>query len=211
MSVPVLPPLPASVYEPSDDSFLFLDVLEDQRSFLTLFFAHRSAALVTLELGGGSGVLSAALLSHISGAFHLVIDINPEACATCQATMVLNQVAPRSQIIQGDLAACVQPGTIDVLLFNPPYVPTDDDELSRADDVAAAWAGGHLGRRVLDRLLAEQLDALMTDKAVVYILAVEDNRPQEIMAQLRAMRFRCDIVMQRKARNERLLVIRAQR
>jgi release factor glutamine methyltransferase len=48
-------------------------------------------------------------------------------------------------------------------IFNPPYVPTPDDEVSKPG-IAQAWAGGHQGRVVMDRLLKEvgDISPLMT-------------------------------------------------
>ncbi len=38
----------------------------------------------------------------------------------------------------------------DVILFNPPYVPTSSMEFNEAaSSISAAWAGGILGREVI--------------------------------------------------------------
>jgi hypothetical protein len=45
---------------------------------------------------------------------------------------------------------------IDVILFNPPYVPTDEDEAQEAQSlqgIAGAWAGGLYGMRLTNVLL----------------------------------------------------------
>jgi len=219
-ALPALPDdLPASVYCPSEDSFLFVDVIDRLASdFLPSFF-RPGLPVVSVEIGGGSGVLSACWLvrcaqQQLPLGFHIIVDINPEACITCQAAMRLNGFSSRCDVVQGNLAdsfaSLRSSGPFEFLIFNPPYVPTDDAELEEADLTAAAWAGGRAGRRVLDQLLS-QLDKLMAKRSVVLILAVEENRPQEICNILSSMNFECEIVGRKKARNERLCVIRGKR
>jgi len=63
-SLPKLGHLPRStfeeVYEPSDDTYLMVDVLEAEREQLKAL-----APSICLEIGGGSGCLSAALASRL--------------------------------------------------------------------------------------------------------------------------------------------------
>ncbi len=43
-------------------------------------------------------------------------------------------------------------GKVDILLFNPPYVPTESDEVC-GNGIEASWAGGVDGREVIDRFI----------------------------------------------------------
>jgi methylase of polypeptide subunit release factors len=69
---------------------------------------------------------------------------------------------------------------IDVLIFNPPYVPTEEEEVLLAQargEIAGAWAGGHDGMAVTNRLL-EELDVsyvTVTEKRYELELGILDR------------------------------------
>lgn len=47
---------------------------------------------------------------------------------------------------------------VDILVFNPPYVPTCDEEMDAAQrdvGIAGSWAGGADGMQVTDALLRQ--------------------------------------------------------
>jgi len=69
-------------------------------------------------------------------------------------------------------------GLVDVLIFNPPYVPTPSEEV-RGRGIEAAWAGGRHGREVIDRFLP-QIPKLLSPSGICYLLLVQDNKPMEI-------------------------------
>jgi hypothetical protein len=100
----------------------------------------------------------ATLLPQGSALF-LATDTNPAASKCTRATAQLNNkpIEP----VQTDLVECLIEriaGKTDIILFNPPYVPTDDEEFeevvsTQSGTVAASWAGGAEGRQVTDRVL----------------------------------------------------------
>lgn len=68
---------------------------------------------------------------------------------------------------------------MDLLVFNPPYVPTYDEEAYDAQSGAAissSWAGGKDGMRVTDILL-DQLDV-----RVVSLLRLLEHRLTSVLA-----------------------------
>ena len=112
-----------------------------------------------------------------------------------------------------DLASCFEArmaGSVDVLVFNPPYVVTDSEELHRAvrdRDIAAAWAGGIDGTEVLNRLIP-RLPKLLSPKCAFYLVTIAENKPTEISKRLLAMGFIPKIILTTVAAEEKLIIIR---
>jgi len=160
----------ANVYEPSDDTYLLLDALAADLAVLR-------AALpgVVLELGSGSGCVITGLAQILArggvpaaSAALVATDLDASANAATAATAAANSVP--LEVVRADLLGAVRPGAVDVLLFNPPYVPTSEEEAAGGQaerDISAAWAGGPDGRVVVDRLLPD-LGRLLSARGVRY-------------------------------------------
>jgi release factor glutamine methyltransferase len=96
-----------------------------------------------LEIGTGSGIIAAGL-QEIPGTCIVATDINPHASLCAREAGI--------DVIRTDLFAAVR-GTFDLVLFNPPYLPTLPEE--RIDDwLEHALDGGASGRVVIERFAA---------------------------------------------------------
>lgn len=98
---------------------------------------------------------------------------------------------------------------IDILLFNPPYVVTEGEELG-SKELMAAWAGGKNGREVMDRLFP-YVDSLISDNGVFYLVCIKQNQIEEIGEIFKKMGFDMVIVLNRKAGIENLYILRFKR
>jgi release factor glutamine methyltransferase len=137
------------VYQPAEDSYLLATtaiecVESDER---------------VLDVGTGSGYVAATVREE-TDARVVGTDINPHACRETRKR--------GSDVVRTDLVSGLC-GPFDVVLFNPPYLPTDPDE-EQNDWMERALSGGPEGRTVIDRFL-DSVGSVLTAESRVYLLA----------------------------------------
>ncbi|KAH9949436.1 S-adenosyl-L-methionine-dependent methyltransferase [Amylocystis lapponica] len=204
------------VYEPAEDTFILLDALEQDAQKL-----QTNKPLVCLELGSGSGCVSSFVGSILgpTTALYLTTDINPFASRCTRLTGRQNKIPlePITASLFGPLLTRLH-HAVDILLFNPPYVPTDmteaDEAQSRAG-IQGSWAGGHDGMQVtdivLDTVVARTLlpKNLLSPTGRFYLVAVKQNDPPGICRRmLQKHDLQSEVILQRRAGREHLFVIR---
>lgn len=178
----------AQIYHPEADTYLLLEA------------ARREAKPDdrVLEVGTGSGLIAASLTDSVS--LVVATDINPHAAASARERGV--------EVVRTDLVSGIC-GTFDLVIFNPPYLPTSDEE--RIDDwLEYALDGGTDGTAVIERF-AKTIPAVMAPAGRLLVLVSSLNpldRVQEIFTRNHLIPF---IVASGKTEDETLYVFRATR
>ena len=108
-----------------------------------------------LDLCSGSGVL--AIAAALQGASVTAVDVARRAGLAIELNALLNGVGIEVRV--GDLFAAVPGRRFDVIVTNPPYVPSSTDELPSSGP-ARAWEAGPSGRAFIDRICAQAVDHL---------------------------------------------------
>ncbi|KAL1927086.1 hypothetical protein VTP01DRAFT_5049 [Rhizomucor pusillus] len=197
------------VYEPAEDTFLLLDALEQDESWL-----RSLRPTICLEIGSGSGCVTTMLAKIVgpAAAVYFTTDINTHACAVTKTTGLHNQV-PSIEPVTTSLVDSLLPrlsNKVDVLCFNPPYAVTPSEEVG-SYGIEAAWAGGIDGREVIDTFLP-YVKELLSPEGVFYLLLINENRPAEVAEIMRKQYgLQANIVMERRAGREKQYILKIQR
>lgn len=194
------------VYEPCDDSFALVDALLADRNNL---LQHKPSLCIEVGCGSGYVITSLALMlrQDAPGVYYIATDINPHALKVTSETLEAHGV--HAELIKTDIASGLEKrlaGSVDVIVVNPPYVPTPEDEVGR-EGIASAWAGGENGRCVIDKILPIA-DNLLSDKGWLYMVTLVANNPSEICLKMREKGYAARIVVQRSTEEESLHVIK---
>ncbi|GJW82701.1 HemK methyltransferase family member 2-like protein [Tanacetum coccineum] len=193
------------VYEPCDDSFALVDALLADR---TKLLEHHPS--ICMEIGSGSGYVITSLaliLQEVKSAHYFATDINPHAIRVTHETLKAHGV--HAELLNTNIAAGLErrlSGLVDVMVVNPPYVPTPEEEVASVG-ITSSWAGGENGRSVIDKILPIA-DNLLSEKGWLYMLFLAANDPLQICLQMRDKGFASKIVVQRSTEEESLHVIK---
>lgn len=180
------------VYEPAEDSFLLADAaLEEAEPGMRI-----------LEIGAGSGFVSAVIRANVKGIRIFATEINPHAALCAKANGV--------EVIRTDLFRGLKPGSkgtpFDLILFNPPYLPTSEEE-KVTGWLNYAFDGGTSGRETLDRFLDEVRNYLKPGGRVLVLISSITGF-EAVKDRMLKMGFEVDVVLRKKVSFEELIVVR---
>ncbi len=125
-----------------------------------------------LDVGTGSGCLLLTLLAELPGAAGVGTDTSVAALDVARANAQRLGVADRAQWLAADALEAIR-GKFDILISNPPYIPTQDiaglDPEVRCYDPPSALDGGADGLRFFHRLLARMGDVVVDGWTVLEV------------------------------------------
>ncbi len=180
------------VYEPAEDSFLLADAA----------LKEAKPGMCILEIGTGSGFVSAVLLANVKDIRLIATEINPHAASCAKANAV--------EVIRTDLFKGIKtrrPETrFDLILFNPPYLPTSEEE-KVPGWLNYAFDGGTSGRETLDRFLDEVRDYLRPGGEILVLISSITGL-DAVKEKMEKLGFEVDVVARRKVSFEELMVVR---
>ncbi|MBN1175363.1 methyltransferase [Candidatus Woesearchaeota archaeon] len=186
------------LYEPDDDSFLLVEALETEIQALKKTRVKLST-LNILDMGAGSGVIGESALKK--GLNVTFVDVNPVAI-----DFMNNKFSKKKNalVIQSNLFEKVPVKKFDLITFNTPYLPDDED----FHDLALH--GGPSGYEVTLRFLDDVLDYLADNGTLIFLIS-SLTHPDIVEAQLYKLNLDYKIVGRKKLFFEELLVYRVVR
>ena len=179
------------VYDPAEDTFLLLESIQT------------NPEEVVLEIGTGCGLI--ALESSRRNAHVICTDINPFAVKLTKRNIKKNQhiLLGHIEVRKGSLFSVIKPGEVfDVILFNPPYLPTSEKEkVDRWFD--AATDGGKDGLAVTKRFLKDVQKYLSSNGCAYFVFSSLSDR-SKLEEYLKKETLRYEIVLSHRFHDEYL-------
>ena len=129
-----------------------------------------------VDVGTGSGAIAIALAINVPTAIIDAIDISEKALKVAKSNIDMYGLNDRVSLHRGDLLASINENDLDVIVSNPPYIPTGDMSLLQKEvllEPRVALDGGEDGLGVISRLLWESTIKLSSNGILVFEVGSE--------------------------------------
>jgi len=187
--------LPKEVYFPSDDSFLMLDNIE-----------LPSNSKIVMEIGGGSGIISIYLAKKHPEVYFIVTDISYQATETILLNHKLNNLCNPFAIICANKLQSFHKVSPDVIIWNPPYLPSDASSDALPAIEKNLFVGGKKGSEEAYDLIAKISESNIA--TVFYTIFSSLGWNKFLVSQLENESCRAEIVKETKLFFEELYLVR---
>ena len=162
-----------SVYEPMEDS-----------AMLNKEVKKLAKGKVVLDMGTGSGIQ--AITAALSGAKEVwAADVNPVAVECAKENAAKNKA--KINVVESNLFEKVPEKKFDLIVFNPPYLPSD----GMNDDLR--WSGGLEGVEIILEFFS-RVGAFMSKSAEVLFIYSSHANPERLKRALADWGFKLKIV-----------------
>ena len=146
-----------------------------------------------LDIGTGTGCIALSLALERPQGRYIATDISPEALELARENAALNHVETVRFVETGDLSDLLDPGTVDAIVSNPPYIPSAVvDTLGRTVrdfEPRVALDGGPDGMAVLSSI-AEEAAMVLADGGHLFLeLDAESGQAPKMAGLLRSLGF----------------------
>ena len=182
-----------NVYEPAEDTFLAADNLSIKKND------------TVLDVGTGCGIL--AILAAKKAKKIVAVDTNPHAVHCAKRNAIINKMAEKIDIREGDLFQPVsKPERFSLIIFNAPYLPSTPAEGKSWLD--KAWVGGPTGRQLIERFIAEATRYL-SKKGRILLVQSSLAGINETLEEFREVGLDARVIAQKKVYFETIVLIQA--
>jgi release factor glutamine methyltransferase len=177
-----------NVYEPAEDSFLLANAALETAS----------NGMKVLEIGTGSGFVSAVLQANKKIKL-IATEINPFAALCARSNGI--------EVIRTDMFAGIkEKNDFDLIIFNPPYLPTSEEE-KVPGWLNYAFDGGINGRDSIKPFFQHVTKHLKSD-GIILLLISSLTGIEEVKSEISKFNFESQIIAREKCSFEELLVIK---
>lgn len=142
------------VYPPSEDTYLLLDALDIKQND------------VFLEVGCGAGLITLVAAKRTSSI--VSVDSSFEAVHNTLENLKRNDLYYNCHVVESDLLGALAPSVkFSLIVFNPPYLPQDDEHT----DQDHALVGGQTGTELTQRFVKQAADHLLRGGRIFVVVS----------------------------------------